>query len=268
MAVVSTFEERLEELQRAVAARDEFIATVAHELRNQIAPLALQIKLALIKAEQIAAEPAPAPIDWMPTALRRIDGRLHRFVDTLDRLLDVSRLSSGRLDLQVEPMSLADVVRDVIDSFDAELAVARCPVSLTERSHAAGVWDRLRVEQVCRNLLSNAIRFGAGRPIEISIDADDDTASLTVTDHGIGIAPDQQVRIFERFEQGLQPRSGGFGIGLWIVRSICLAMGGTVSVESAVGAGACFAVTLPRRPPDPAGAQDRSDSSERAARPA
>jgi signal transduction histidine kinase len=263
---VSNRGRRPDELQRALAARDDFIATVAHELRNQIAPMALEIKLALIKTQQIAAEPAPIPTDWLLMQLRSIDGRLSRFVHTLDRLLDVSRLSSGRVDLQREPMSLVDVVRDVIDSFDAELAAARCTVSLTERNHATGVWDRPRIEQVCRSLVSNAIRFGAGRPIEVAVDADDDTASLAVLDHGIGIDPAQQAKIFERFEQGLQPRSGGFGMGLWIVRNICLAMGGTVSVESELGAGARFTVRLPRRPPDPAGRPDRSDSSERATR--
>jgi signal transduction histidine kinase len=113
---------------------------------------------------------------------------------------------------------------------------------------ATGSWDRLRVEQVFRNLLSNAIRFGAGRPIEIAVDADHDFVRVSIRDHGIGIAPDQQSKIFERFERGGEQRSGGFGIGLWIVRNICVAMGGAVSVESTLGEGACFTVMLPRRP--------------------
>jgi len=250
--VEASIRTRLQELQRAVGARDEFIATVAHELRNPIAPLTFQVRLALNKTEQIAAAGAPVPIEWVQTQLRGIEQRLHRLLETLDRLLDVSRLSTGRIDLQPAPMSLAAVVREVVDSFDAELAVARCKVTLSERSEANGVWDRLRIEQVCRNLLSNAIRFGAGRPIEIAIDADHDYARLMVRDHGIGIAPDQQSRIFERFERGVEQRSGGFGIGLWIVRNICVAMGGMVSVQSSVGDGSCFTVMLPRgsiRPP-------------------
>jgi signal transduction histidine kinase len=187
-------------------------------------------------------------VEWIQTQLHGVERRLHRVLETLDRLLDVSRLSTGRIDLQVEPMNLAEVVREVIDAFEGELAVARCQLTLSERGTATGVWDRLRVEQVCRNLLSNAIRFGAGRPIEIALDADHDFATLAVRDQGIGVAADQQSKIFERFEQGVERRSGGFGIGLWIVRTICVAMGGTVSVESAVGDGACFTVVLPRRP--------------------
>jgi PAS domain S-box-containing protein len=244
----ATIRSRLQELQRAVAARDEFIATVAHELRNPIAPLAFQVRLALNKTDQLAAAGTPASVDWIQTQLRGIERRLHRVLETLDRLLDVSRLSTGRIDLQTEPMSLGEVVREVIDAFEAELAVARCKLTLSERGTATGEWDRLRVEQICRNLLSNAIRFGAGRPIDVAVDADHDFASVTVRDHGIGIPPEQQSKIFERFERGVEQRSGGFGIGLWIVRNICVAMGGTVSVESTVGEGACFTVLLPRRP--------------------
>jgi PAS domain S-box-containing protein len=238
---------RLQELQRAVGARDEFIATVAHELRNPIAPLTFQVRLALNKAEQLAAAGTPVSVEWIQMQLRGVEQRLHRLLETLDRLLDVSRLSTGRIDLQAEPMNLADVVRDVVDGFDAELAAARCKLTLSARGMATGSWDRLRVEQVVRNLLSNAIRFGAGRPIEVAVDADHDFASVAIRDHGIGIAADQQAKIFERFERGAERRSGGFGVGLWIVRNICAAMGGAVSVDSTLGEGACFTVMLPRR---------------------
>jgi signal transduction histidine kinase len=144
-------------------------------------------------------------------------------------------------------MDLAAAVREVIATFDAELAVSRCDLAFTRRGDPTGSWDRLRVEQICRNLLSNAIRFGAGGPIEVVVDGDADFATLEVCDHGIGIAPEQQARIFERFERGAGPRSGGFGIGLWLVRNITSAMGGRITVVSEPGAGACFTVMLPRR---------------------
>ena len=246
-AALVSIRARVLELQQAVAARDDLIATVAHELRNPIAPLTFQVRLALEKAEQIAAEGRSVPVDWVQGQLRRVEQRLHRLLETLDRLLDVSRLSTGRIDLQPEPMDLAEAVRDVIATFDAELAVARCEVTFVQRGDATGSWDRVRVEQICRNLLSNAIRFGAGRPIEVVVDGDADFARLEVCDHGIGIAPDQQARIFERFERGGNQRSGGFGIGLWLVRNICAAMGGRISVSSEPGDGACFIVMLPRR---------------------
>ena len=250
---LSAIRARLQQLQRAVGARDEFIATVAHELRNPIAPLTFQVRLALNKAEQLAAAGRPVSVEWIRTQLRGVEQRLHRLLETLDRLLDVSRLSTGRIDLQPQAMNLAELVREVVDASEAELAVARCKLTLSERGTPTGAWDRLRVEQVVRNLLSNAIRFGAGRPIDVVVDADQDFASVAVRDQGIGIAPDQQSKIFERFERGVEQRSGGFGIGLWIVRNICAAMGGSVSVESTLGEGACFTVMLPRRQPWHAG---------------
>ena len=245
-AVVSSIRVRLQELQQAVAARDEFIATVAHELRNPIAPLTFQLRLAIERSERLASAGEPMPVDWVQAQLRRIEQRLHRLLETLDRLLDVSRLSTGRIDLQPEPANLAQVAREVIDTLEAELAVARCKLTFSERAPATGAWDRLRLEQICHNLLSNAIRFGAGRPIDVLVDADEDFATLQVRDHGIGIERDHQTRIFERFERGMEQRSGGFGIGLWVVKTVCVAMGGTVAVDSELGNGARFTVMLPR----------------------
>jgi PAS domain S-box-containing protein len=240
---------RTAQLQRAVAARDEFIATVAHELRNPIAPLMFQIRLSIDKTEHMDRSGEPISPEWARGQLRRIEQRLHRLLETLDRLLDVSRLSSGRIDLEFETVDLGEVVRDVLSSFEAELAVARCEPRVTTTAAAIGWWDRLRLDQICRNLVSNAIRFGAGHPIDVTVEADDTDATLIVRDYGVGIPPHKQDVIFERFERGPETsRSGGFGIGLWVVRNVCAAMGGSISVESAVGVGSTFAVSLPRRP--------------------
>ncbi len=239
---------RIQELQRAVAARDEFIATVAHELRNPISPLMFQVRLSIDKAEQMDRSGEPVSADWARAQLRRIEQRLHRLLETLDRLLDVSRLSSGRIDLELDEVDLVESVRDVLLSFEAELAVAKCEMKVTMPASVLGRWDRLRLDQICRNLVSNAIRFGAGRPIHVTVEADNDVATLRVRDYGIGISADKQEVIFERFERGPDAtRSGGFGIGLWMVRTVCTAMGGSITVESAVGVGATFAVRLPRR---------------------
>jgi signal transduction histidine kinase len=257
VATVNLLRAKLAELRSAVAARDEFVATVAHELRNPVAPLIFQIRLAIEKTEQMVGANEHVPPDWVQSQFRRAEQRLHRLLETLDRLLDVSRLSTGRVDLQLEPVNLVRAVREVVSSFEAELSVARCPLTLDERCVPTGSWDRIRLEQICRNLLSNAIRFGAGSPIEVTIDGDTDFAILQVRDHGVGIAPDQQARMFERFERGPEQRSGGFGIGLWVVKNICAAMGGTISVESRLGDGACFTVMLPRHSGDTA---DRAQS--------
>ena len=245
--VLTSMRARLQELQHAVASRDEFIATVAHELRNPVAPLMFQLRLAIEKAEHMAPAGEALPSEWVQSQLRRIEQRLHRLLETLDRLLDVSRLSTGRIDLQPEPMNLARSSATSSARSRPNWASPGAPLVVTERQEATGSWDLLRIEQICRNLVSNAIRFGAGRPIDVVVDADPEFATLEVRDHGVGIAPALHTRIFERFERGAEQRSGGFGIGLWVVKSICVAMGGTVAVESELGEGACFTVMLPRR---------------------
>jgi signal transduction histidine kinase len=109
-----------------------------------------------------------------------------------------------------------------------------------------GRWDRLRLEQVVSNVLSNAIKYGEGRPILISLDSDDRAARLSVQDQGIGIAIEQQERLFGRFERGVSRRQyGGFGLGLWITRQLVDAMGGVVTVASRAGQGSTFSIVLP-----------------------
>jgi signal transduction histidine kinase len=120
-----------------------------------------------------------------------------------------------------------------------------------EESHGPviGTWDRQRLEQVVHTLLSNAMKFGAGSPIEVTIESSDGVARLAMQDHGIGIAPEDQERIFRQFERAVSVRHyGGFGVGLWIARQIVEAHGGTIRVESESGAGARFIVELPKKP--------------------
>ncbi len=159
-AVLGALRGRLLELQNAVGARDEFIATVAHELRNPISPLVFQVRLALDKTEQMASSGEAPTVAWVQSQLRRMEQRLHRLLETLDRLLDVSRLATGRIDLQLEPLDLVQVAQEVLSSFEAELAVARCPVSFVTSGETTGLWDRMRLEQICRNLVRTPSGLG------------------------------------------------------------------------------------------------------------
>jgi signal transduction histidine kinase len=161
----------------------------------------------------------------------------------------VSRIHGGRLDIEVERVDFREVVADVVDRFADELARASCTLVLQLDPSVVGVWDRMRLEQVLTNLLSNAIKFGAGRPIDIVLRSLGDQVRLQVRDRGIGIPPERQQQIFQRFERAAPSRVyGGLGLGLYIVRTIVEAMGGHIEVESQPGVGSTFSVTLPRRP--------------------
>lgn len=238
-------EQRVQELTRAAAQHDEFLSTLGHELRNPLSPIYMQAQYLLDAVRQ--GQPKALTREWLVPQLEAFCARLHKFLEMLNRVMDISRMSAGRLSLELEELDLVALVRDVAQSFERELAAARSELRIDAPPHLPGVWDRLRVEQIFTNLLSNAIRYGAGKPIEVEIGGDLEQVELAVRDHGVGIDPEDQQRIFQRFERaGKKRSSGGFGIGLWTVRQCCLAMGGHVSVKSQPGSGSSFSVVLPR----------------------
>ncbi|MGA9523170.1 MAG: HAMP domain-containing sensor histidine kinase [Myxococcaceae bacterium] len=228
----------LVESQQAIRVREEFLSIAAHELNTPLA--ALRITLEGLLGGQLSRTP-----EATERALRLADRQTKRLGALVEELLSVSRIQFGRLHLQLEPVDLGCVTRDVIERMSAELSRASCAVDL-RCENVTGNWDRLRIEQVVTNLLSNAIKFGSGEPIEVTVTAEDAGARLVVKDHGIGIPPDRISQIFERFERAVSVREyGGLGLGLYIVRQIVTRLGGSIDVHSVPNEGATFTVTLP-----------------------
>ena len=239
------------QLQRAVAARDEFLSIASHELRTPLTALQLELQALqkrLGRGDTMTSEQLSHRLE---TGIRQVN-RLGKLVNSL---LDISRLTAGRIDLQIAEVDLAEVAREVTARLATEAARAGCTLSFAAgEGRATGQWDRLRLEQIASNLVSNAIKYGGGRPIEVAVEHDGVRARLRVSDRGIGIAPEDQARIFDRFERAVSERHyGGFGLGLWIVRQIVHALQGGIWVQSRVGEGATFIVELPRerRAPTP-----------------
>jgi signal transduction histidine kinase len=232
------------EARDAVSARDEFLSIASHELRTPLTPL--QIVL-----QRLLSERSKEPLETIsPDRLRLLLGRSERQVQRLtalvDNLLDVSRVSSGTLRLQREECDLAEVVNEVVGRFGEECARAECQVTIQAPPTLVGQWDRLRIEQVITNLLVNAIKYGAGKPIMIHVERGEGAAKLEVKDQGIGIEPEKVSRIFERFERAVSSRSyGGLGLGLYIARQIVDAHGGRIAVASRPGEGSTFTIDLP-----------------------
>lgn len=245
--------------EEAVRLRTEFLALASHELRTPLASLQLSL--------QALRRVAPAgPGDERPDVRRLLDvperqtKRLARLVDTL---LDVSRIESGRLDLDLEEVDLVGVAEDVATRHANDLERAGCAVSV-RGSRVTGRWDRSRLDQVITNLLTNAMRYGAGRPIEILGGERDGWATLTLVDHGVGIAAANAARIFERFERGASGEGyPGLGLGLYISRAIAEAHGGKLECTSRVGAGSTFTLELPREGPPRRAAQRTSPAHTR-----
>lgn len=235
-----------QEAQQAIRLREEFLSIASHELKTPLTGLQLQGQMLIQLARKGTL--ATLPPERILAMLERSDRQGKQLVKLINTLLDISRITAGRLELEREEVDLAEVVRSVAERFGAELANAQAALTLQADTPVVGNWDRSRVEQVVTNLLANAIKYGLGRPITLATGVDADTAWLLVRDEGIGIAAADQERIFERFARAVDMRNyGGFGLGLYIVRQIVEAHGGTIAVTSAAGAGATFRVTLPLR---------------------
>jgi signal transduction histidine kinase len=160
------------------------------------------------------------------------------------------------MSLELEECDLVSVAREMVERFRDEASRSGCAIELVVAENARGMWDRSRLEQVATNLLSNAIKYGPGRPIEVQVLAGGESATLSVSDQGIGVDPEDAARIFHRFERAVSTRHyGGLGLGLYIVRQIAEAHGGQISVASREGGGSTFTVVLPRRPISPPGAE-------------
>jgi signal transduction histidine kinase len=235
------------QLEEAVRARDEFLSIASHELRTPLTALQLQVQALALRRARRSSRGDDAALD---AKLGLLERQVRRLDDLIDALFDVARIRSGNLALRFEDVDLAKIVRDVVERFEGELTRASCMVAVSGVGEPIlGSWDALRLEQVLGNLLANAVKYGAGKPIEVAVEAGAEMVQLSVADHGIGIAAAKQEVIFDRFERAVPEREyGGLGLGLWIVRRIVEAMHGAVSVESRPGEGARFKIALRRRP--------------------
>lgn len=227
--------------QRAIAMREEFLVVASHELRTPLAALTLSVDALLNHWDVRVAPPRASKVVGI---VRRQLLRLNRLVAAL---LDVSRIQADGLALRLEEgTDLAMIVRDVLSQSTAQLSSAGCEVKLIAPPTVQGCWDSSRLEQAVMNLVSNAITFGKGSPIEVELAVERGTVQLAVTDHGIGIDPSEQTRIFDRFARGVSARHyGGLGLGLYVTRAIAEAHGGLIHVNSALGRGSTFTLEIP-----------------------
>jgi PAS domain S-box-containing protein len=241
-------EERARLWRRAkeeVRERDEFLSIASHELRTPVTALQLQLQI-LQRAAHRSMSDLPKALESKVEGLERQTRRIGALVS---ELLDVSRMRLGKLELRPEPLDLADVARETATHLQEELERSGSRL-LMDLTPTPGRFDRLRVEQVITNLLVNASKFGEGKPIALHVAPDGDRACIRVTDRGRGISPEDQVRVFDRFERAVPSQHyGGLGLGLYIARQIVEAHGGEIRVDSGRGSGASFTVLLPREPP-------------------
>jgi PAS domain S-box-containing protein len=238
------------EARDAIARRDDFLSVASHELRTPL--MTLELHLTTLLKYGTDGRLLELPLEKIVDRIQKARNQSQRLAELATELLDVSRIAGGKVELRREPLDLVELSREVVARYEVEAEEAKAPLEHVSREPVIGWWDRGRLDQVITNLLENALKYGARKPIQIEVSQDGERARLTVRDRGIGIRREDHERIFDRFERTDAARNfGGLGLGLWIVRQICEAHGGRVEVFSRPNEGSTFTVHLPLQGPEP-----------------
>ncbi len=235
------------EAEKSIALRDDFISIASHELRTPLTPLKMQVNLIerQIRNGMLSQNPKSGEFCRL---IKNTEHQIDHLIRLIEDILDVSRIAAGRLILHLQRKKLSELVQDVINRYAHELEKAQCPIVLELDSDSEMKLDPVRMDQVIVNLLTNAMKYGAGQPITISVIHVKDRIEARIKDLGIGIEKKDQSRIFERFERVAPIQHyPGLGLGLFISKQIVNAHGGDIRVESQPGKGATFILSFPCR---------------------
>jgi signal transduction histidine kinase len=235
--------------QDAIELRDTFLSVASHELKTPVTSLQLQLQLLQRKLRDYRGD---AKVQEMEKPSAQMAAQIKRLTRLVEELLDVSRISSGRLEFNPEPLDLSQFLSEIAAQFEGERERTGSELIMHADGEVNGLWDPHRLAHVFTNLIGNAFKYGSGKPIEVFVKADGPDAFIIVKDQGIGIPAEHLGRIFDRFERAVAGQNyGGLGLGLWIVQRIVSALGGQIRVESNPGQGSVFTVRLPRQPDFP-----------------
>jgi PAS domain S-box-containing protein len=229
-----------QDLKKAVDSRDEFLSIASHELKTPLTSLKLQLQ---ISKHLLVEKPWELDTARFSKTLEVSEKQTDRLTSLVENLLDVSRIRSSRLQPNYENFDLVSLIKEVVERMRTQPAQV---VNLNLPASLNGLWDKNNIDQVLVNLLSNALKFGNGKPVTVALAGTAEKTVITVTDQGIGIDPQVQSHIFDRFERGVSSEHyAGLGLGLYIVKRIVEAHDGKVGVESVPGKGATFTVEIP-----------------------
>ncbi|WP_304303513.1 hybrid sensor histidine kinase/response regulator [Pseudacidovorax intermedius] len=249
-ALVAELREARADLERAVRMRDDFMSMVSHELRTPLNTLYLETqvrKMHLARGHMFFFTP-----ERLKETAERDQRQIQAMVRLIDDLLDVTRMRNGRLSMSPQAFDLSAMAARVVAALAQQAEAAGAAIHLEAPEPLTGVWDEFRLEQVLTNLLTNALRYGGGKPVDVNVGLRGEEAVISVRDHGIGIAPEDQARIFQQFERaesGRREVASGLGLGLFITQQIVQGHGGRIELESTPGEGSTFRVVLPFEPP-------------------
>jgi signal transduction histidine kinase len=231
-------DDELFRLRRELADRDDLLALATHELRNQLHTLSLQLKLARIAADAHDGETTSQ-------RLAKAQHTLARYIARLTLLLELTRANADAQLLQAQDVDLAALLRQTVDTLQADAQYHGVTLALSVPPRCPARADAAALEHVLSNLILNAFKHAACRRVTLRLECDGERARIDVEDDGRGIAPSEQQRLFGKFER--DGTRGGTGLGLWICAKLTAALGGTIALRSATGAGSTFTLEIPLR---------------------
>ncbi len=230
--------------QEDVRRRDEFLMIAAHELRTPMTPVSVYVQL-VRRQLRMVPDSIVSNRNALLGALDKADQQLARLAARLEEMIDVARICSGRLELHRTDVDFRQAVEERVECWQEKARAAGSDLRFSSDTSVRGNWDAGRFRHVVDCLVANAIKYGAGKPVEVRLWQEGEQAYLRVRDEGMGIAPEEQARVFERFGRAAPVEHfDGFGLGLFVSKGIVKAHGGTLTLESAVGQGSVFTVRL------------------------
>lgn len=232
-------------LQKALESRDEFMSICSHELKTPLTSLKMQLQIVeRVRAKQ--GDEVAFAVDRMDKFLLQADRSIDRIVHLVNDMLDISRVATGRLSLNIEKVNISELTHEVVERLTPVMDMTSCPVTFKSSGDFFSEVDKYRIEQVITNLLTNAAKYAPEKPVEVLVEKVNNFVQVSVIDHGDGISDQDQKRIFERFERAVSHHTvSGLGLGLYISKEIVEMHQGTISVESTINSGSTFRVCLP-----------------------
>jgi signal transduction histidine kinase len=237
-------EEINKQYEKEIRSRDEFLSIASHELKTPLTSMLLQTQTALHNIRNVSV--AQFSFENLLKMLESVENQTKRLSKMINDLLAVSVITVGSLQLEYEDIDLAELTRGVLTDFQFRLEKNNYTITLNAEDKVIGSWDKIRIEQAISNFLSNAIKYGAGNPIEITVRKNNRFAEFIIKDNGIGVSKQKHKKIFELFQRGVSTEEyKGLGVGLYITQKIANTHGGTVEISSSPGRGSTFTMKLP-----------------------
>lgn len=245
-------DERLHKLEsnfalakKEIEARDQFLAIASHELKTPVTSMLLQVQSAIHNIRNVSL--ANFSVENLLKMLEGTEQQSKRLSKMVNDLLNLSLITTGKMDLEPEKTDLSNIVQEVADNFSEKVKKEHTTLTVESNQPIICLCDKVRIAQAITNLISNALKYGGGKPIHIALQHTATHAKILVNDQGIGIPSDQQKRIFERFERAVSSKEyKGLGVGLYITNQIIKAHHGTITLQSKPNKGTTFVIEIPK----------------------